>query len=289
MILPIAMAYMADLAPKGEEGKYMGLLNVAIFAGIGGGPVTGGIFRDLLGIDAAFYAMTVLTAISLVLVVWLLPPRISNNELLFETPKKTKFWQMLRNRRIIGVLLPRMATMMVMVPMMAFLPIFMTQLMDATGTQIGFVITTRTIVSATLQIPFGRMADRHNKVALLLAGSIIISTILYIVPFTTSLFQLIGLCTFIGIGEAMVWPTLAAIAVDEGRYYGQGSIMGAFNMSMSIGILIGSILSGALMDSLGLSYAFSSISATLMLSAIAGSVLIKKQSGLRQPPETIAN
>ena len=283
MILPIAMAYMGDLSPRGEEGKYMGILNIAIFAGIGGGPVIGGIFLDLMGMNSAFYAMTALTATSLALVLWLLPSRIAGGEQRLEAPKLTTFWRMLHNSRIVGMLLPRMATMMVMVPMMAFLPILMTQLIGATGTQVGFVITTRTLVSATLQVPFGRMADRYNKVTFLLAGSIIISIILYLVPFSTTFFQLIGLCAIIGFGEAMVWPTLAAIAAEEGRYYGQGSVMGVFNMSMSAGVLIGSMVSGSLMDSIGLSYAFSSISAALVLSAIVGSILIKRDSGHHLP------
>ena len=39
MIVPVAMAYVSDMAPTGQEGRYMGMLNIAIFAGIGGGPL----------------------------------------------------------------------------------------------------------------------------------------------------------------------------------------------------------------------------------------------------------
>ncbi len=57
MTVPMAMAIMADMSPQGKEGQYMGLLNIAIFAGIGGGPLLGGVFRDLWGMHTAFYAM----------------------------------------------------------------------------------------------------------------------------------------------------------------------------------------------------------------------------------------
>jgi DHA1 family multidrug resistance protein-like MFS transporter len=51
MIVPIVMAYIGDMAPQGQEGKYMGMLNIAIFAGIGVGPVLGGLFLDTMGIN----------------------------------------------------------------------------------------------------------------------------------------------------------------------------------------------------------------------------------------------
>lgn len=57
MIVPVAMAYVGELAPQGREGRYMGLLNVAIFTGIGGGPMLGGFFADLWGMASAFYAI----------------------------------------------------------------------------------------------------------------------------------------------------------------------------------------------------------------------------------------
>jgi DHA1 family multidrug resistance protein-like MFS transporter len=39
MIVPIVMAYVGDLTPEKQEGKYMGMLNIALFAGIGAGPI----------------------------------------------------------------------------------------------------------------------------------------------------------------------------------------------------------------------------------------------------------
>jgi MFS family permease len=46
MSMPIAMAYAAEIAPKGREGKFMGNLNMAMFAGMGLGPLIGGYLTD---------------------------------------------------------------------------------------------------------------------------------------------------------------------------------------------------------------------------------------------------
>ncbi len=68
MIVPIGMAYMSILAPPGHEGRYQSYLNVAIFCGIGCGPVIGGIAADLLGFESVFYLMAVLSFGAFILV-----------------------------------------------------------------------------------------------------------------------------------------------------------------------------------------------------------------------------
>ena len=73
MATPVAMAYAAELAPKGQEGKYMGTMNLAMFGGMGLGPLIGGSLSDLFDLSAPFYFMGALTAMSLVLTMIFLP------------------------------------------------------------------------------------------------------------------------------------------------------------------------------------------------------------------------
>lgn len=282
MIVPIVMAYIGDLAPPGQGGKYMGMLNITIFAGIGAGPMLGGVFRDMIGINSAFYAMSALTAASLGLILALLPPQRSDRNIRLTAGLLTTVKRMLRNSRVVGMLLPRIGTMIVMIPTLAFLPILMDDMMGATGIEIGIVISTRTIVSAGLQVPFGRMADRHSKVALILTGCLITGACVFVVPFVTGFSQLVWLFGLIGVGEALVWPTLGAIAVEEGHRYGQGSMMGFFNMAMSVGILIGALVAGSFVDLFGLEYVFYTVSVILVMSAVAGGLLITRGAPARQ-------
>jgi len=276
MIMPIAMAYIGDLTPHGQEGRYMGMLNIALFAGISGGPILGGVFRDTTGINPAFYTMSALTAASLVLIITLLPPQRSDREIQPSPGLLTTLRRMLRNSRVVGMLLPRIGSMIVMIPTMAFLPILMDTSMGATGVEIGIVIAARTIVTAGLQFPFGKIADRYNKVVLILTGCFIISAGVFLMPFAVDFLQLVWLSVLIGIGEALIWPTLGAIAVEEGHQYGQGSMMGVFNMAMSLGVLIGSLVAGSLTDLIGLEYAFYVTAIILAVSAVVGSLLIAR-------------
>ena len=43
-------------------------------------------------------------------------------------------------------------------------------------------------------------------------------------------------------------PTLSALAVEEGRRFGMGSIMAIFALAFSIGMAIGPVLSGTIHD-----------------------------------------
>jgi MFS family permease len=276
MVLPIAMAYIGDLAPVGKEGRYMGLLNIALFSGIGGGPVIGGVFLDTLGINSAFYAMAAFSGFAVLLVVVFLPPRTANPALV-ETPRLlSAFVKMVRDAGVIGMLISRMASMLVLVPTMAFLPILMIRIMEASGVEVGVVLASRTLVNAALQYPFGRLVDRFNRVALLLIGSLVVSAAVFLTPFSGRFPALIALFVLMGSGEALIWPTLGALAVERGRRYGQGAMMGVFSMAMSAGVLIGSIGSGAVMDFLGLQFAFYITAVLLLLATGVAAFLIWK-------------
>lgn len=128
---------------------------------------------------------------------------------------------MMACHRTAGILLARMATMIIMVPTMALLPLLMHQWFQATAMQIGVVIAARTLVNAVLQTPCGRLADRMDKVKLLRIGCLIISVVMCLVPLAGSFWVLLGLFVILGSGEAIIWPTLGALATEEGHRYGK--------------------------------------------------------------------
>ena len=73
MILPIAQAYVGDLSPEGEEGRWMGYSNAAFFSGFGVGPLMGGLLADQWGMDFAFITMGILNLLAFIIAVILLP------------------------------------------------------------------------------------------------------------------------------------------------------------------------------------------------------------------------
>ncbi|WP_419176185.1 MFS transporter [Desulfosediminicola sp.] len=257
MIVPIALAYVSILAPAGQEGRYMGYLNIAMFCGIGCGPVFGGLFMDTLGLASAFYAMAILSFAAFVLVVFNMPAYLPRKgvEAAGLLPSLVR---MARRRRTVGILLARYATMIVMVPTMAFLPLLMMQWEShVTGTQVGLVIAARTLVNAVLQVPFGKLVDTCNKITLLVIGTLCMGVSLAFVPHGSSVIEMIILYAILGIGEALIWPVLGAYASEEGRtHFGHGTMMGVYSLAMSGGVFTGAMLAGYSTDNMGMSWAY---------------------------------
>ncbi len=84
----------------------------------------------------------------------------------------------------------------------------------------------------------------------------------------------IVLFVVMGVGEALVWPVLGAFAIEEGRRYGQGSMMGVFNMAVSAGVFLSSVMAGLFMDLYGLGFAFYSIAVIVIVSVAVACWLI---------------
>jgi DHA1 family multidrug resistance protein-like MFS transporter len=279
MIMPVAMAYVSELAPSGEEGRYMGLLNIAIFSGFGGGPLLGGFFADLWGMSSAFYTMAGLSFAAMALIFLKMPRLVEKKS--FPVTGLGIYRAMGRvftSRRTNGILLARMTTMFIMVPTMAFLPLLMHQKFGATGIMIGLIITVRTVINALLQIPCGRLADRHDKTVLLTMGCLVISLIMVLVPLAADFTQLLLMFAVLGAGEALIWPVLGALAAEEGRIYGHGTMMGVFNLAMSSGIFFGSLGAGWVIDFWGLDWSFVTVGVTVLFLSLAAIGMIRSSA-----------
>ncbi|UCD85473.1 MAG: MFS transporter, partial [Deltaproteobacteria bacterium] len=129
--------------------------------------------------------------------------------------------------------------------------------LNLSGSQIGIVISTLVLSIALLQTPFGILADRLNRRNLVVLGSIVGSLCLLWLPYTHSFGELIFVGSLMGISGAVAIPAAAAIMVGEGSFYGMGSTMAMFNMSMDLGQLMGMLIGGVIFDFLGIAYVFS--------------------------------
>ncbi|HJY82723.1 MAG TPA: MFS transporter, partial [Candidatus Binatia bacterium] len=73
MVQPVSMAYVGDLTPKGQEGTYTGYVNTAFLGGVAGGPLLGGVIKDLFNMQASFLILGVLSLLSFLLLLFFLP------------------------------------------------------------------------------------------------------------------------------------------------------------------------------------------------------------------------
>jgi len=254
MIVPIAMAYIGDITPKDREGSYMGLFTVSLFLGFGIGPLFGGLLMDVFSVNAAFAAMGVLCLIAFFLVLFLLPS--SGSKHLPETVSPSSYKEILSSPLIKGVVCYRFVSAFARSAVLSFLPLYTSHHINMSASQIGIVISSSVLLISFLQYPCGKLADRMNRRNLILIGNIPYSLVIILFPFATGFLQVLMISLVLGVLGAMSMPAATAIIVGEGKKFGMGSSMAVFNVSMSLGLGCGPLVSGIIHDFAGLSEVF---------------------------------
>ena len=260
MSMPIAMAYGAELAPEGKEGQYMGMMTMSMFAGMGLGPYIGGTLTDYFGYkEVAFYAMGGLSGLSFLLTTVFLPDdKRKGEKRLGPSPS---FRKVLSNQLLRASFIYRMVGALGRGSVMSFLSMFLSMSVTEGGlgisfSQIGLILSVSQLTAAFLQRPFGDMADKYNKVTLILVGGFLGASGLALIPFTRNMWEAFGAQLLFMAGGALGMPAMTAIVAIEGREIGLGTTMSVLQSSMSLGMIAGPLVSGILGDMFGLKLIF---------------------------------
>ena len=102
----------------------------------------------------------------------------------------------------------------------------------------------------------GRIADRFNRITLIVIGIVIFIISMVMIPLTNSFEQLLVAVVVQGISGAILMPASSALTVEEGRKYGMGSTMSVFFLAMSIGMAMGPLVSGVIADFVNINSVF---------------------------------
>ena len=252
MIIPIAVAYIGDIAPDGQEGKYMGLFHAFFFGGFGTGPIIGGIISDAFGMNFAFYLMGGLNLIALFLALLLLP-RHEPHQI---TPQKS-YLKMLKESSVVkGLFSYRLPTSLARGVFSCFLPIFGGINLGLSSSAIGALISINILLNSILQVPGGKLADKFSRRKLIVIGIIIDALCLLIIPLMHNFLELLVVCILSSSARPFAVPSAYVLATEEGRKYGMGLSMGILNMAMSIGMAIGPFIGGWIADAVGVKWTF---------------------------------
>ncbi|MFC2065519.1 MFS transporter [Chloroflexota bacterium] len=245
MVLPIAQAYIGDVCPRGEEGKWMGYASAAFFTGFGLGPLMGGVLTEHLGMNVAFIAMGSFNILAFFIVVFLLPEAGRKEVTIAPTPsfRKAGGSSMVR-----GLFFTRLAFAFGRAAFMVFLPIFATIWLGLSPAFVGVLLATNVLLMSLLGIPSGKLADKFSRRSLVCLGSIINFASLALIPLTHDFWQVMALSVLGSLGGAISLPAASALTIEEGRKFGMGSVIALFNIAFSIGMAVGPILSGAIYD-----------------------------------------
>ena len=254
LVGPVAMALAADIAPPHRLGRYMGTLNMAVMLGLGVGPMLGGIIRDFFGMAAAFYAMGGLALLTFAGVAAFLPGSDRSATSVSPTPPAA-FKNLLSHRVVQGIFLLRFFVAAGQGSVYTFLPLLALGL-KLTSTQVGIILGVNIFLIALLQRVCGDLADRINPVHMIIGGTLISGLAVIGMPFVDGFNPVLLLNILMGIGNGITMPAGFVITGQLGKELGMGSVMGVTDAGWSLGMIASPILSGIIMDTLGLGSIF---------------------------------
>ena len=256
MLMPVIQAYIGDITPNGREGATMGIFNMSLFLGLSIGPLIGGFIKDHFSLQASFMCMALLALIGFFLSLFLLPPTASERGM--RHSKSPFSWKiLLYDWHVVGLFVFRFAYVVCVGIIWGFIPLYADQKFAASGSLIGVLIMLGVFISGIFQIPMGYLADKISKKLMVIAGGLLVSYAILSFEWAAKLMDLIWATVLFGIGGGISMPALMAMAVLKGsRINAMGSIMALMTVAHSLGMLIGALLGGMMMDFFQLHWSF---------------------------------
>ena len=260
MMLPMAMAYIAQVSPAGQEGRYMGIYNTILFAASAIGPVMGGVVYDRYGIKQAFYLLLLLALAALAIMLLAVkaekgrrdyPPGSINTVRLSGGPGLG----ILRIRGMVGL----SAMNIVQAVTAALLGATFTQLSLSIGMKmniIGLLIALNNAIIGAVQIPLGKVVDRINKPKITIVSGIGMTLWVVLLPMVQTVWGMALLLVILGLFMAVNLSCVTALSAILGKESGMGFMMGFLGSANSLGTIIGYLALGSITDRLGIRSAF---------------------------------
>ena len=272
MIMPVVQAYVGDITPPGREGFMMGLFNMSLFLGLSLGPVAGGVISDYLGLRATFVCMGVLSLVGFALCLWLLPP--TREEAVVHRRRPPLHWRVIvADRTVAGLFIFRFTYTAGIGVIWGFLPVLADAELKLSSSSIGILVMLGVLVSGIVQLPMGKLADVANRKVMVAVGGVLAGVAMLAYQHAYSYEYLFGVSVLFGLGGGTAMPALMAMAVIKGQNTASmGSVIALLTMAHSMGMLIGSVGAGLLMDWFQLRYAFSA-GAMLMFAGVIAFVI----------------
>lgn len=266
MLLPMGMAYVGQASPDGMEGRYMGLYNLCVLLASGIGPFISTIVAGVFNYRATFILLFAFAVVALLVVISLKDMDAGRRSI--DKPQnaevKRKAIDLLKDKRLLALSLANIALSVVSSLVGFFiLPFLETRSIDLIFT--GSIIAIYNILSGVVQLPLGKIMDKHNKFLIVLMSGVATSVVMLMFPLSQSLLTMGIAMTLTALGSAILLASTSALSVMVGRELGMGSTMGFLSTSNSIGMIFG-CLSLSLMPGMGFKFeSFFYLSSAVML------------------------
>ena len=128
--------------------------------------------------------------------------------------------------------------------------------MGADTFQVGMINASFLLMAALLSLPLGVLSDRLGRKRLIMGGLLIISLSSFLLCFSTSVLEMIGVYLLFGIGLAAFAPTMMSFVADFSPPTHLGRSYGWYTLALYGGMSTGPALGGAIAGWVGFQSTF---------------------------------
>jgi MFS family permease len=142
--------------------------------------------------------------------------------------------------------------------------------------KVAFLSALYPAVWSIAQLGTGSLSDVIGRKKLITGGMIVQGLAIFIFAITTKFSVWATAASFLGLGTAMVYPTLLAVVSDVAHPSWRASAVGVYRLWRDAGYAAGALLAGFTADLFGVSWAIVSIAVLTVLSGVLVSLAMSE-------------
>lgn len=146
----------------------------------------------------------------------------------------------------------------------------------ASTATVAALAATYPFVWGTCQVAAGWLADRLHRARMIAAGMLLQAGAIAAVATTSHVASWVAALVVLGIGTALVYPTLLAVVAGAAHPSWRARALGAYRMWRDLGYVAGGILAGLIADAYSMRAAMLTVAA---LTALAGIAALTRMGG----------
>ena len=143
---------------------------------------------------------------------------------------------------------------------------------------IGILAATYPAVWAVGQVATGGLSDSVGRKPLIVAGMLLQAGAIAVIALGSTFAVWLGAAALLGLGTAMVYPTLLATIADVAEPVWRGSAIGVYRLWRDLGFAIGALVAGVIADVAGMPAAILAVAALTAASGLM--VLVRMRETL---------
>jgi len=272
--MAVCMALVIDRAAPGRSGAALGWLTLGNQVGYLAGPALAALLLRWLPIDDDLVVSGCLG----LGVVALLP--------MVGRPSPTRARQrwavaevaaLLRRRDVGSVFIVMLAATLLWGTVEAYLPLFVRERLELSAAAVGALLALQALLNGAARYPAGRLADRaagrRPVIVALIAGYGVVLVIATRVPGIGGGLVLTGGVVLIATAFVLLATSFASLSDAANR----GTVMGVYTAALFVGLALGPLVFGPVIQSAGYAAGFASCACTATVLSLVGSFVVGRQ------------